>query len=234
MARAAGVKQQWLTPKAALELLSARFPDPEDGKEALVQYAASGLIRSRCERAIIRQGPFGTETLVEERHVNTEFWTAFSAAEQRGTENWTIAVFAASGVQNPKMVFDTYFARLLGVEFHEADIVTQFHVPQWAAPHVVPSAGPPPASKVADAPVGAPARTPDRNPPRKSVSGPPFVPDDKLTAWYEKHYAAHPDDVYRIARPTADKHFQPKFKVGKNQLYDVMRAVQKGLKPGKR
>jgi hypothetical protein len=77
-------------------------------------------------------------------------------------------------------------------------------------------------------------RAPNRNPDRKGVLGPRFVPDDKLTAWYEKYYADHPDDVYRIVRPRADKRFLPKFKVGKNQLYAIMSAVQNGLRAGKR
>jgi len=73
-----------------------------------------------------------------------------------------------------------------------------------------------------------------RNPERKAVSGLPYVPDHKLTAWYQKHYAAHPDDVYRVVRPKADKRFQGKYRVGKNQLYEIMSAVQGGLKVGKR
>lgn len=90
------------------------------------------------------------------------------------------------------------------------------------------------APELVAAPPAKAARTPQRNPDRKAISGPPFAPDDKLTTWYEKYYAAHPDDVYRLVRPKADRHFQPKFKVGKNQLYYVMRAVQGGLKVGKR
>lgn len=85
------------------------------------------------------------------------------------------------------------------------------------------------------APLAKAARAPPkRNAERKVPSGVPFVPDDQLTKWYERHYAQHPDDVYRVVKPKADKRFQPKFKVGKNQLYDVMRSVQNGLRVGKR
>ena len=132
---AAEEAQRWLTPTAALEVLSARFPKQADGKEALVQYAASGLIRARCENGIIRQGPFGIETSITDRRVNAEFWTAFSDRKKRVTENWTVAVFAADGVVSPKSLFDTYFARLLGVEFDEAQVRSLARVP---APSPVP------------------------------------------------------------------------------------------------
>ncbi|MDO8380376.1 hypothetical protein [Phenylobacterium sp.] len=81
----------------------------------------------------------------------------------------------------------------------------------------------------------APKRIARRSGQRKAIGDLPFVPDDKLTLWYEQHRAKRPNDVHRVVKPLAEKHFQGRFKVGKNQLYYIMRVVQGGkLKVGKR
>jgi len=130
--------QPWLAPVDALELLSSLFPNPDDAKEAIVQYAASGLIQARCDRAVIRD-LLGNESIVEDRVVNREFWAAFSDKRQRTMENWKIAVFAADHVKDPNHAFSTSFARLLGVKFQKVDIDAAFRLPEWAPPSAKPA-----------------------------------------------------------------------------------------------
>ncbi|HEY3948925.1 hypothetical protein [Phenylobacterium sp.] len=71
---------------------------------------------------------------------------------------------------------------------------------------------------------------PNRTGERKTTPK-PFVPDDRLTAWYEKRAAQFPAEVHRQVKVAAEKRFH-NFRVGKNQLYDVMRAIRGKLKAG--
>jgi hypothetical protein len=65
----------------------------------------------------------------------------------------------------------------------------------------------------------------------KAPSKPPVIPDAKLRTWLESYALKHPVAVYREIKPAAEAKF-PSLRIGKNQLYRVMKQVYGHLKIG--